>query len=461
MDGALFITGGTGYIGGHLLKALASTRYSEIYCLCREPNGLSALVKPKGKFHPVYGDLLEGESYLTFLTKSQTVLHLAAATGGEAQESYFEVNTKGTKELIRACEEAGVENFLQISTIAVKYPDKSHYYYAQSKEQAEQIVRSSSLNYTILRPTIVLGEGSEIWKNLSLLTKLPLIPLFSNGEPKIQPIYINDLTELILEILEKEYFEGEILELGGPDEVTFEELLRTMREKRDGRSARILSLPGLAIQSLFAALESNSPIRFPLTAGQISPFLYDGTAMGNGFFQHQNREMTGLSRMIELVVGKEKEQAHTEQLTKECEVFTQYLIGERPDPYIVDKYHQAHHIDPRLQNMSIPAFDRFLLSIGGAHPWLTAIVDAHTSFFRQGAVIRKKLILLMALLESHGSSHRQFEISDSSSRIVLFTMLAWKGIMFGLRLGLAITLLLPLQMITAALSRAARRKGTT
>jgi NADH dehydrogenase len=94
------------------------------------------------------------------LTGCNTVLHLAAATGKAAKEDYYNIIVNGTSELISNCHKAGVRNILYVSTIAVKYPDKYRYDYAQSKEQAEVIIRNSGLNYAIVRPTIVIGQGS-------------------------------------------------------------------------------------------------------------------------------------------------------------------------------------------------------------------------------------------------------------------------------------------------------------
>ena len=113
-----------------------------------------------------------------------------------------------------------------MSTIAVRYPEKKAYPYARAKETAEQRVKESGLDYTILRPTIVFGPGSPIYDSLAGLAKAPVTPLFGNGRTKLQPILHDDVATAILAALDDDDARGATIDLGGPDRLTFPTLSR-------------------------------------------------------------------------------------------------------------------------------------------------------------------------------------------------------------------------------------------
>ena len=167
MTGSLFVTGGSGYIGRHLLRSLDSHRYSKIVYLSRAAPASA----PSGEV--IRADLLEGSAYAEALKGCDTVLHMAAVTGKSRPAEYFRVNREGTRMLIGECCRAGVRRFIYVSTIAVKFRDQHRYYYAQSKCQAEELVRSSGLQYTIVRPTMVMGKGAAVMEGLSRLACAP------------------------------------------------------------------------------------------------------------------------------------------------------------------------------------------------------------------------------------------------------------------------------------------------
>src|SRR5207249_8332520 len=122
-----------------LIQKLDPAIYDPIYCLSRSRVPVSVPSAEYGPFRWVTGNICEPDSYASILESCDTVIHLAATTGKAPTDQYSQVNTEGTQALVEQCERSGVKNFLFVSTIAVKYRDKKHYYYAQSKERAEEI----------------------------------------------------------------------------------------------------------------------------------------------------------------------------------------------------------------------------------------------------------------------------------------------------------------------------------
>ena len=142
---SLFITGASGFIGRHLLARLIPQRYDHIYCLTRSE---SRNPKPVHQVNLTWlrGSLFDSDRYEQLPGfKSVSVVHLAAATGKAPAGQYFSVNRDGTRHLLECCRERQVKNFLYVSSIAAKYRDKSHYDYAQSKLEGEEIVRQERI----------------------------------------------------------------------------------------------------------------------------------------------------------------------------------------------------------------------------------------------------------------------------------------------------------------------------
>lgn len=297
---SLFITGATGFIGRSLVSKLDPAKYPSIYCLSR--TGAAESLSPENHIQVIRGDLSEPESYIGALASCRTVVHLAAVTGKAAREEYFEVNTQGTKRLIEQCERHGVENFLYISTIAVKYPDKSRYFYAQSKELGEEAVRRSRLRYLIVRPTIVIGPGGGPWRALSKLARGPLVALPGDGKTRMQPLALEDLVACLRTILAENLFTNEVIELGGPETLTCEQFLKRIHRRYYGKEPAVFRLPLKPLIAMLSVMEKIFSTALPVTVGQLSAFWQDGTAEPISAPRLAGRPMTGVDQLIEQMV---------------------------------------------------------------------------------------------------------------------------------------------------------------
>lgn len=277
----LFITGATGFIGRHLLSQLDTARYSQVYCLSRTPERMTDLAAGKRNVSLIRGSLDQVDTYARALDSSATVIHLAAATGKMPPDAYFHVNVRGTQLLIDCCGRAGVENFLYVSSIAAKFPDKRRYYYAASKEAAEAAVRRSGLSHVIVRPTIVMGEDSPTWRRFSRVTGSPVAVILGNGRAAIQPIDVDDLVGCLLSLLEKTPFANETVEIGGPERMSIKEFFQQIHRIRRGHAPWFIHVPLAPVMALLSALERPLYPVLPVTAGQLASFHQDGTAAPN------------------------------------------------------------------------------------------------------------------------------------------------------------------------------------
>ena len=289
MNESLFVTGATGFVGRRFLQALDPGQYRRIVCLGRTR---PASVPKNVEF--VQGDLADANSYAPALTGCDSVVHLAAATGKARPETYFQVNLEGTRTLLGESKRAGVKSFFYISTIAAKFTNQNRYYYAQSKRRAEEAVSRSGLQYTIVRPTIVLGQGSPVRASLAKLAKMPVIPVFGNGRALVQPVSVDDLAGCLAGILKDPGFAGRTVEIGGPDILSIEELLMKIR----GGAGPVIHLPAGFMAGCVGILEKVLLPVLPFTAGQIASFVNDGTIERNPRVVQWQAGMQHLDQML-------------------------------------------------------------------------------------------------------------------------------------------------------------------
>jgi len=134
-------------------------------------------------------------------------------------------------------------------------------------------------------------------------------------------------------------------------------------------------------------------------------------------------------------------------LARECDVFCRYLTGQAASPFIVEKYAEAHARDPRYGKSS--TFDGVLLGAARLAPALAHLVDSYAAVGARSSLLRKKLVLLVAILESSSPAHGfDDQITDTPASVVILRM-AGRGVLFAVRFVLAAVVLLPLQFVLA------------
>jgi len=297
----LFITGISGFIGRALLERLAPRRVPDGKGVRPERIlGLSRNVTAvaQANVELVQGHLERPEEWAPRLEGADVVVHMAASVGKVPAEVHERVNVEGTRRLIEASKRAGVGRFLFVSTIAATYPELDHYPYARSKAQAEELVRSSGMEWSILRPTIVLGPRSPAWKSLSTLAGMPVMPVFGSGEARMQPVAVQDLADAIALWIDDEALLGCELDLGGPDVLETGEFLARVRRAAKGKRGPALHLPARGLIRVLSPLEGLMLPLLPFTAGQLYAFVYDGVAAPNPLMERLVDGMRGVDAMI-------------------------------------------------------------------------------------------------------------------------------------------------------------------
>jgi NADH dehydrogenase len=456
----IFVTGASGFIGENLIRRQATATDRCFKILTRR--AASAHGSTDGPIEQVTGDLLKPETYRAALEGCDAVVHLAAATGRATPAEYQRVNVEGTRALLQACDAAGVRQFLHVSTIAAGYPNQRYYPYAKTKAQAEALVRKSGLDFVIVRPTLVLGEKSPIWKTLTKIAGLPVIPLPEGRPVRVQPIHVNDIVRGIEHLLARDRFEGEVLELGGPRPMPFREFLQLIQSALRGAPGKIMSVPLAPIRFGLAAMEPVLRPLMPVTAGQLSAFANDSVASENWLLAELRAGMPSTEETIAALVdagdkgGGHKTQAPRPQpqasplseraqgiLENECRAFAAYLVGTPPSPYLAERYAMAAQTHGLAPDEGFSCFDRASLKLARRGGMFARCADAYCAVFCRNGALRRKLVLLAAILEHVAPTNEAFDRVDPSSAARILLSLAAYGMISAVSLLLGAVILLP------------------
>ncbi|WP_435100113.1 complex I NDUFA9 subunit family protein [Halarchaeum sp. P4] len=270
----VLVTGGTGFIGTHLCRELVE-RGHDVTALARTPDADGV---PDG-VKAVTGDVTAYDSIEGSFEGQDAVINLVALSplfkpkGGAKR--HFEVHLQGTENVVRAAEKHDVRKLVQLSALGAD-PD-GETAYIQAKGRAEEVVRDSEVAWTILRPSVVFGEGGEFVSFTKTLTTPHVTGLPGGGETRFQPIWVGDLVGLIADSLKKEH-DGETYEVGGPEVLTLADVAKEIY-RAEGKSLTVLSIP-MPLAKLGMSLADNVPV-IPFGSDQYRSLRFDNTVAEN------------------------------------------------------------------------------------------------------------------------------------------------------------------------------------
>lgn len=449
----IFITGANGFVGRVLVQQLLATTAHEIVALSRRRRPGS--IPENERLTWIGADLLDIAACRDALAGCKVIVHLAAATGKLDPHVYEHVHVEGTRRLLAVAKDSGNPALLNVSTIAARFPDISSYPYAKSKLRAEKLVAKSGLRFTTVRPTIVIGPGSGVWDGFQKLATAPAAIIFGPGNVEIQPVHVDDLVGCLIAIVDRNRFKSEVLELGGPEETTISEFWAAIRKSAGKKpwprvhAPLMLVLPMLRVAEMFV-------YRFlPLTVGQLSTFRFSSVPVANTFQLMRAGSMMGIEAMIASARSSRPESEFEPvlgpEVETECQVFCRHLIGEEPSAYVLSRY-RAGLLSKTFKLGAPGGFDTLLNRVAATNPFFAGAADAYSRFLRPNSLVRRKIILLLAILESTPASPK-LEQGDDCGVVVFFFRCAAATLMTGVRLAVGSALFLPLQILTAVLVR--------
>ncbi len=224
----VLVTGATGFLGREVSSRLMRMGYRVVGLTRDIPDDLAVV--------PWVGDLLSDEPFQGPDLQFDAVIHCAGHHPGETEE-VEPLHEEGTRRIVEEAQRRNITRFIYISAMGAGFHAPTRF--QRSKWVAEQIVVNSGLEYTILRPHLMFGQGSETFKRLEGAANRPWAVL-PESKPLIQPVYVGDVAEIALRSLWLDRTVGQIYDLGGPQSMKLEDVVRHIA--RDIHLFRILTL---------------------------------------------------------------------------------------------------------------------------------------------------------------------------------------------------------------------------
>jgi NADH dehydrogenase len=258
------IVGATGFVGSHLVPHLVKAGHQLI------------AISRSGTRHANWTDAVEaraadvttGAGLDEALAGAHAVVHLVAIPRETKGRRFEEVNVHGTRRVADAAQRAGIRRFVHLSVLGVV--DDPKLGYLQSKAAGEQIVRESSLDWVVLRPSLMFGEGDGFFNIVKTTLRYwspGIVAIPGKGDTRFQPLSADDLAIAVERSLTDADRAGSVYEVGGPDWLTYRQIVDEVMRVTGMRRLK-LPIPIPLISALTAVTDRVLPI-FPVTHDQI------------------------------------------------------------------------------------------------------------------------------------------------------------------------------------------------
>ena len=261
LGGMVTVFGGSGFLGRHIVHALARRGY-RVRVAVRRPNEAHYL-RPMGvvgQVEPVQANIRDDASVRTAVAGAVAVVNLVGVLHESGKQTFDAVMNEGAGRVARACAEAGVSKLVHISAIGADEESPSDY--GRAKAAGEKAVRQAFPAATIVRPSIVFGPEDDFFNRFGSMARFsPALPLIGGGAMKLQPVYVKDVAEGVARLVESHGFERKTFEFGGPEKKTFRELMEDLLENI-GRRRLLLPVPAFAAKAMafFTQFLPNPPL---------------------------------------------------------------------------------------------------------------------------------------------------------------------------------------------------------
>ena len=251
----ILVTGGTGFVGSHLVRRMREQGLP-VRALVRHPEKAADLKALGAELAP--GDINDTASLEKACAGVERIVHLVGIIQETPRATFEKIHVEGTRNLLQAAKTAGVRHFLYQSALGTRPGAKSEYH--KTKWQAEELVRESGIPFTILRPSLIYGPGDQFTLRLAqMIARSPVLPVIGSGKSKVQPIYIDDVVNCIVKAVTGDSFLNEIYEIGGPEQLTYEEVTKAIAHAM-GIHRPVVRMPLLFMKPMARSSKPFSPL---------------------------------------------------------------------------------------------------------------------------------------------------------------------------------------------------------
>src|SRR5712671_592688 len=290
------VFGGSGFLGRHVVQALAERQY-RVRVAVRRPD-LTGHLQPLGcvgQIHAVQANVRNRPSVAAAVRGSDVVINLVGILFESGRQRFDAVQSFGAEGVALA---AAAHNARMVHVSAIGADEDSSAADARAKAQGEKLVLAATPEATIFRPSILFGPNDDFFNRFAGIARMsPMLPLVGGGHTRFAPVFAGDVAEAIAKAVAGEAREGATYEIGGPEVFTFKELMEFVLATIERRRL-LVPLPfGLAkLQATAFELVSKLPLRVLskplLTRDQVELLRYDNVVSDAA--RQEGRTLEGL-----------------------------------------------------------------------------------------------------------------------------------------------------------------------
>src|SRR6516164_1811243 len=275
MDGSITVFGGTGFIGRHLVPLLLRSG-ATVRVAVRDPGRVQLATESAQAVEYIQADILDDKSVGSAVTGAGAVINLVGILTETAAQTYRAIHVEGARRVALAAQRHGVTRLIHISALGAS--PTSPAISDRTKAEGEQAVREVFPQATIVRPSLTFGEDDHFFSRFAaMIGSSPILPLIGGGTTKFQPVFVDDVTAGLLELLKRSDTAGSTYEFGGPQVHSFKDLLELLLTALN-RQRVLLPIP-FALAEMQAGLLELLP-NPPLTRDQVRLLKTDKVVTG-------------------------------------------------------------------------------------------------------------------------------------------------------------------------------------
>lgn len=278
------VFGASGFVGRHVVRELAK-RGHRVRAAIRSPHKATFL-KPMGAVGQIQlfqANIRHRNSVSEALAGADACVNLVGILAPTGKQTFDAVQARGAEHIGSVCAEAGLDNVVHVSAIGADAGSKSSY--ARTKAEGEAALQRHVSAATIVRPSIIFGPQDDFFNRFAAMARIsPALPLIGGGTTKFQPVYVDDVADAVVKLVDREGPTGEVYELGGPEVLSFRELMQLMLRVTGRRRALVpIPFPVAALMGRTGDLLSKLPlVSAPITADQVELLRADNVVSDAG-----------------------------------------------------------------------------------------------------------------------------------------------------------------------------------
>jgi len=279
MQGLVTVFGGSGFVGGQVVRALAKAGH-RVRVAVRNPNLAyrMRMLGDVGQIEVVQANVRNVPSVARAVDGAEAVVNLVGVLWESGRQKFQTLHVMGARTIAEQARAAGAARLVQVSALGADVNASSKY--LRTKAEGEAAVRAAFPGAVVIRPSVVFGAEDKFFNKFGQMAALfPALPLIGGGETKFQPVYVGDVAAVVAKAVSSPAAEGLTYELGGPTVYSFKALMELIL-RETGRNRVLAPIPFFAA-GLIGKVGDLSPINPPLTSDQVESLRTDNVA-GHG-----------------------------------------------------------------------------------------------------------------------------------------------------------------------------------